>query len=407
MLKKKTSVRRNLHTLVGGDWIAAENSARNSCINLVPEFPMAAPYRGNFQVVQSNAGRVKVVNSAFYDDDDETAAQSSGELQLRWMKIVQVPGEETRYIAQPQEKTVTVPDMYDCQVTGNGWLYLKMSRLSAPIGEADFHDKVLGDVYLRYHLFFDEKLPDDTKNSSILPLAAITVDQQGYIDEIIQQQYGPGVLWVPVDVGSDSSSAIITPDPPPEEPEEPDTPVIPDTPKPPVILPGDSSSSSVSDEIIISVTLEYNETSIADFIGNGVETHTTKVLLNGQFTADANYPANGYIVNLTGTATYDYGGGDVESETLSWDVTLYRNINSARWDVYHLRINDWAGFYQEKDSEFDTDFSTPVYIFPDLQSMPNYPSGYIAVDHKLILGASKNIPDMDQTSSLLIKFVRI
>ena len=71
MLKKKTSVRRNLHTLVGGDWIAAENSARNSCINLVPEFPMAAPYRGNFQVVQSNAGRVKVVNSAFYDEDDE------------------------------------------------------------------------------------------------------------------------------------------------------------------------------------------------------------------------------------------------------------------------------------------------------------------------------------------------
>lgn len=324
------------------------------------------------------------------------------------MKIVKVPGEENNYIAQPREKTVTVPHMDDCRVTANGWIYLKMSRIGEGMGDADFHDKVLGEVNLRYHLFFSEKLPDDTKNSSILPLAAVTVDEKGYIDEIIQQHYGPGVLWVPVDVTEESSSSIIEPESSSsEEPVEPDSSSSIDTPNPPVILPDDSSSSTPSDEIIVKVTLEYNETCTGDFSGNGIEHHTSTFMLTGQFTADKTYPTNGYSVKMTGTATYNYGNGEVGSENLAWDMTVYRNTTAARWDVYNLRVNDWAGYYQGKDSETDTDFSTPVYIFPDLQSMTNYPSGYIAVDHHLIHGASLNIPDNDLHSSLNITFVRL
>lgn len=406
MIKKKTAVRRSLHSIVGGDWIVAENNARYSSVNLVPELPLSTPYRGNFQIVQINSAWVNALNTAFCDEEDDKASQSAGEIQLRWMKIVKDPASADKYIAQPQEKTVTVPHMDACRITSNGWVYLKMNRASGIVGDAEFQNKVLGDVCLRFHLFFAEQLPDDTKNSCILPLAAVTLDDKGNIDEIIQQQYGPGVLWIPVDIPEDSSSAYIEPEiSSSSETVEPDVSSS-SSEMPPVILPDDSSSSTVNDKITIEVTLTYNEISKGDFMGTGVETHTTNLLLTGQFIANSSYPTNGYTVKMTGSITYDYGDGNPETEKVEWDINVYRNTTSSRWDVYHLRINDWAAYYQGQSNEDDTDFSTPVYTFPDLQSMTTYPLGNITVEHHLIYGASNTIPDNDLTSLLDIAFVR-
>ena len=402
MIKKNTSVKRNLHNIIGGEWLVAENNATGSIINLVPELPMSSPYRGNFQAVQIEDNQLNIINTAHAEEDSHEAAQSSGELLLRWTKIIKVPNEADKYIAQPKEKTVTVPALASCTATSNGWLYLKMVRLPEG-GDISFSDEVLGKVDLQFLLQYATEIPDDSKTSSILPLAAVILNSDNEIEEIVQQQFGPGVLWIPDDVSEVSSSSEI-PSSSSEIPESSSS-IVPEDPDVPVI-PDDSSSSVTTDEIIIGVELEYTEESTGDAMGTGVITQTSHAVLSGSFTAQTNYPANGYDVQLTGTIYYDYGDGETSNQEVSWVVNIFRNTTRSCWDVYHLKINDWAMYYNEKNSEFDTDFSTPVYTFPDLQSMPGYPIGSIQVDHHLVHGASNAVPDNDLTSSLVITFTR-
>ena len=77
---------------------------------------------------------------------------------------------------------------------------------------------------------------------------------------------------------------------------------------------------------------------------------------------------------------------------------------TASLSSYHVRVSDWAGFYQGQDTEYDTVFSTPVYKFPPLNSMPDYPVGTIQVEHHLIYGVSNEVPDNDLSSTLTITF---
>ena len=425
MLKKKTPVKRTYRPLIGGEWIASENNAAGTIVNLIPEFPMTEPYRGNFQAVRISNDHINVLNTAHWDETDERSSESSGELLLRWFKISKVPGEEDKFKALPREKTVTVPHKSACQVQENGWLYLKMSRVSAN-GDVSFHDEVLGDVQLQFTLGYSTALPGDTNSSAVLPLAAATVNAEKEIEEIVQQQFGPGVLWVPDDVAGESSSSSEPPIEPPDEPDEPiepedssssenpddpDNPIepedsssseIPDDPDVP-ITPEDSSSSE-DPEKNITVILHYHENSTGDFAGTGVTTMQAEFTLTGTFTTQTSSPANGYMVRLSGTAYYDYGDGDTSSEEVIFDVNVFKNAERSCWDIYHVRVSDWAGFYQGQDTEYDTVFSTPVYKFPPLNSMPDYPVGTIQVEHHLIYGVSNEVPDNDLSSTLTITF---
>ena len=96
MIKKNTSVKRNFHNIIGGEWLVAENNATESIINLVPEFSTPSPYRGNFQAVQTGTNKLNVINTAHAEEDSNEAAQSAGELLLRWTKITKVSGEEDK-----------------------------------------------------------------------------------------------------------------------------------------------------------------------------------------------------------------------------------------------------------------------------------------------------------------------
>ena len=449
MLKKKTSVNRTIHNLIGGEWLVAENNARGSILNLVPEFQANASYRGNFQAVQANGETLNVLNTAHCEEDDESAGNSSGELQLRWIKITRISGDEDKYIAQLREKSVTVPHLSDCPATSDGWLYLKMSRVETIPGDISFYDDVLGDVKLRFQLLFSENLPDDSQTSCILPLASVTVNDKNEIDEIIQQQFGPGVLWVPhnvtVNVDPIDPDPIdpdpidpdpidpdpidpdpidpdpidpdpidpdpIDPDPIDPDPIDPDPidpdPIDPDPIDPdPIDPPEDSSSSTPDGKTIIDVIWQYDSVTRGDFTGLGMETHTYHLLLTGSFAISSSYPDAGYNVCMTGTIIKDYGDGSPITENVSWDLNVFRNQAAGRWDVFSPKLSDWAAYYQEQDSDFDTDFSTPVYLFPDLQTTPLYPVGSIQVDHHLIHGVSNPVPDSDLTSSLIITFNR-
>ena len=426
MIKKNTSVKRNFHNIIGGEWLVAENNATESIINLVPEFPTPSPYRGNFQAVQTGTNELNVINTAHAEEDSNEAAQSAGELLLRWTKITKVSGEEDKYIAQPKEKTVTVPPMQSCAAADSGWLYISMIRRYDQKGVISFQDETLGDVQLDFMLNYSSKLPSDNSVISVLPIASVIFNDQKEIEEIVQQQYGPGVLWVYNSTTPFSSSSSSSDDPASSSSNDPDVPVIPDDssssndPDVPVIpddssssddpdvpvIPDDSSSSVTADEIIIEVNLEYFEESTGDIMGTGVITQTSHTILSGRFTAQTTCPANGYNVQLTGSTCYDYGDGDTSTEEINWLVNILRNTTRNCWDIYHLKINEWAMYHNEKNSEFDTDFSTPVYTFPDLQSLPGYPAGTIQVEHHLIYGVSNAIPDNDLTSSLVITFIR-
>ena len=396
MIKKNTSVKRNFHNIIGGEWLVAENNATESIINLVPEFPTPSPYRGNFQAVQTGTNELNVINTAHAEEDSNEAAQSAGELLLRWTKITKVSGEEDKYIAQPKEKTVTVPPMQSCAAADSGWLYISMIRRYDQKGVISFQDETLGDVQLDFMLNYSSKLPSDNSVISVLPIASVIFNDQKEIEEIVQQQYGPGVLWVYNSTTPFSSSSSSSDDPASSSSNDPDVPVIPD----------DSSSSVTADEIIIEVNLEYFEESTGDIMGTGVITQTSHTILSGRFTAQTTCPANGYNVQLTGSTCYDYGDGDTSTEEINWLVNILRNTTRNCWDIYHLKINEWAMYHNEKNSELDTDFSTPVYTFPDLQSLPGYPAGTIQVEHHLIYGVSNAIPDNDLTSSLVITFIR-
>ena len=415
MLKNKTTVQRNFGNIISGEWIAAENNASGATVNLVPEFPMDTPYRGNFQAIQTGNDKLNVLNTAHCEEDDEISGHSAGKLQLRWLKIIKLSDEEDKYIAQPREQTVLVPHLSDCSANSDGWLYLKMQRIQSGNADVTFSDDVLGEVKLKFALHCTADLPNDSKTYSILPLATVILDNNGEIEEIVQQQFGPGVLCVPIDI-EDSSSSSTDEDSSSSSQSESisSSSSVSDIIKSDsrdssstIIDPPEDSSSSVSgDDIIVDVLLKYNETSIGDFMGMGVETHTTNVLLKGSFTAAAVYPANGYTVTMTGTANYDFGNGETNSEEISWEMNILQNTQRSCWDVYHQKINDWAGYYNEKNSEFDTDFSTPTYTFPTLQSMPSYPIGTICVVHHLIYGVSNNVPDNDLQSTLEITFTR-
>ena len=423
MLKKKTSVKRSCHPVIGGDWLVAENNAAGAIVNLVPEFPASAPYRGNFHAIQTSENHLNAVNTAHCEEDDELASANTGELMLRWLKICKVPGEDEKFKALPREKTVTVPHLLECHAETDGWLYLKMSRTAGSAGDVSFQDEVLGDVQLRFDLLYAPSLPNDSSSSAILPLASATVNDKGEIEEIIQQQFGPGVLWVPDDVSEESSSSDDPPiDPPdipvipdepdepvePDDPDDPDDPDVPDIPEEPEEPeePDESSSSENPSRIII-VELEYHEVSTGDFAGTGIHTMKADLTMSGTFTTQSRYPSNGYTVQMTGTMDYDYGDGDTSTEDVIFDMTVFKNTGRSCWDIFQYRVNHWAGYYQGTNPDEDTDFSTPVYIFPPLDSMADYPSGTIQVEHRLLYGVSNEVLDNDLSSTLTITFTVI
>ena len=131
------------------------------------------------------------------------------------------------------------------------------------------------------------------------------------------------------------------------------------------------------------------------------------MVLSGTFIAQPNYPDNGYTVHLTGAIYHDYGDGDANSEEISLDMNIFKNQERCCWDIFHTWISNLAAYYQGQNPEEDTDFSTPVYIFPPLDSMPNYPFGMIQVEHHLLYGVSNEVLDNDLSSILTITFTVI
>ena len=89
------------------------------------------------------------------------------------------------------------------------------------------------------------------------------------------------------------------------------------------------------------------------------------------------------------------------------EVTVVRNDTQQRWEVFNNYVNSWAEYVDEKNSDDDIDYSTPLYSFPYAKNSDFYPEGAIMVNHHFISGASYTPPENDLTSELVINFTKI
>ena len=204
MLQENTVIDRN--ALLAGDFAAIENNVPGSSINLIPEFPRMDEYHGNFQVIECPDNQITVCNTALTDWDGNPATGCAGTVQLRWQEIQKDETEE-KYYALPRQKVAEVPILQNLAISQSGWLYLKMTRIFGGDADFSFNDDYLGSVDLKFSWHFAAELPQVSEFSDIMPVAAIIMDAEGFIAEIVQQHYGPGVLWVPLKVTADISSS--------------------------------------------------------------------------------------------------------------------------------------------------------------------------------------------------------
>lgn len=402
MIKKYTSISRSNFNLIGGEWLTAENNAGESILNFSPEFcwDASGSYRGNFHVLNGTlSNTVSVFDTALGDETTALAQSRSGTLQLRWQEIF--PGETAQsYYSRPCRVITDVAPLVDLPVTQSGWLVLRMSLSNNTGCDFAFEDSYLGSVYLKFDWLLLPDLPEAESKSDFLAVATLILDNNNNV-EIIQQQFGPGTLWIPLaePSQSDSTSSSSSHSSSSED-------------KSSSSLSESASSSSISDSESISdetayieVTFFYQETTDSLQPDGSTLKRYGEVALTGGFTAVNPYPENGYTVVLTGTETYDDGeGSGIQTAAATHTMQVFRNDELARWDFYDADALDWAELLDYEDTANDISYSTPVYDFPAAAVTDVYPAGTIQVDHYVINGVSEAVPFYVLTSSLTITF---
>ncbi|MBE6380513.1 MAG: hypothetical protein E7047_06250 [Lentisphaerae bacterium] len=435
MLEKFTSVKRNQLPLVGGDWIISENNANESIINLNPEFMFQPPYRGNFAVSNNNDALLNVYDTTFVGSDESNAPDRSGTVTLRWQKIIQ-SGET--YYSIPCGKTADAPSLSDFKVNKNGWLLLQMKRVNSQSADVMFSDDYLGNVALDFKWIFKESIPTPESSKVYLAAAGVIFDEDAEIAEVVQQQFGPAELWIPLEVseqesssssngsesstsgtdsgssnsesGSSSSNESSSSRSESESGENSESKSGENSESKSGSLSfsishDDSSSGDDGENKVIRVTFYYREDMNArDTLDSPNEIYRYRELaLTGEFTANSQYPEYGYQVLLTGTEYYNTEDGDFEEEIVH-TMTVFKDGENAIWTFYDYDAEDWGDWYDKYDEYLDKVYETPVYEHPAVADHPVYPLGNIRVDHHIVQGTTELGQLNDLQSSLIINF---
>lgn len=405
-----TSVNRVHRTVTGGDWLVAENNADGAVISFMPELEMAAAeYQGNFHVLNPQDCMLAVYDTALGSSDDPAAQSRSGTIMLYWQEVVETGGEEESvFYSVPGCKVVEAPVLQDFTVSETGWLILKLTRLANSGGDYSFYDDYLGNVYLSWSWEFVLNLPAMKEGSTYLPVAGIIVDQDTLTLTVVQQQFGPGVMWLPItpEEQSSSSSSSSSESVSSDSSSSSSSSSSSDASESSDSLADSSSSGSGGITYVdIAVTFSYTENTEARDDADGTFNMSGEVQLSGTFQGCSQYPEGGYQLTLTGWEKYDSGDGNgAQTSEISHQMTVFRNEALDRWEFYDADAFDWADNLNGVDDVNDIDYSTPMYVFPTLQSMPTYPSGTIMVDHKIINGVSESPPLFVLTSCLRVTF---
>jgi hypothetical protein len=371
------------------------------------------PYRGNFTVLNNGGDRVDVYDTTFADESDSLARQRSGVLTLRWQKIVS--GEDGKhYYSIPCAKVTDAPVLSNFKVDRNGWLLLQMQRVNTTAADLTFQDEYLGNVALNFSWIFKNSIPEPDSTKVCLAVAGIVFDRSGEMPEIVQQQFGPAELWIPLAAGdpeesqssdsesiSDSSSSI-SESASSDSRSSDSSGSISDSSS---SDDHDDSSSSDDPPVTVYVTLHYREDSyVADPAApDGVGLLYGEVWLNGSFVVSGKYPDEGYQLILTGMQEY-FDGANPTTEDIVHTMTVYRDEANGFWDFYDHDANEWGEWYDINDTANDIIASTPVYDHPLLKDHPRYPLGNLRVDHEIINGVTEAAPHYTLESSLIINF---
>ena len=452
MLKANSAIDRR--ALRAGDFTVIENNTAGAAVNIIPEFPCYDEYRGNFHAVNTQDNQIAVYNTAFEEIEDSSRLKYAGTLQLRWQEIKKDEAEE-KYFSLPRQKIAEVPVLKKLTVRNNGWLYLKMTRVYSETADFSFSDDYLGSVKLNFSWHLEDALPQPAKSSDIMPVATIIMDDEGFIAEIVQQHFGPGSLWIPLEVTEESSSSFIDDSSSSDDIYSSSSNNSTSNNDDDSISNNDDSSSGnnnddsssnndddssgnddsssnnnddssgnnnddsfsesssssdiISEEYVINVTLRYYETKTIRYSENATYTEIFEVNLTGAFTVNPQMPSNSYSLVMTGTESQDAGwGAGVNTVNVQHSVSIYKNEQLGLWMYFDQHAPaSWGEYQSGYDSQSDTMLDTAVYNYPQISANMLYPASAIQVDHHIVVGTKAEIPDTDMDSTLQINFVRI
>ena len=410
MIKQNTSISRRTQDIIGGEWICAENNTHGTAINFVPELFFAEnnTYRGHFHVIDNGNGTISVYNTTEYQFDNENTPDDSGVVFLHWQEITEVD-EEGTHCAFFRKKLFVIPVLEHQRITQSGWLVLKIRRLADGVSSNyTFSDKYLGEIAVEFSWYLMKSLTLPPENCDYLFIAYINYDSKNSAMEIVQQQYGPALMRLPMTSQGESSSSAESS----SSTSSSSSSSTSDSQNSNSSTSGEdsdsgssnSSSSSISDASIIYVNFYYLAKTTT-LNGSELTYAYTEMQLNGSFAPGETYPANGYQLTMTGWEKYTL---DITNEPFvneqKHSMRIFRNTDSGFWDFFDAQTYDWGAYYDYYDSANDVLSKTTLYEHPDLENNPVYPRGQILVNHEITRGTTSATPSYFMTSKLIVTF---
>lgn len=381
----------NADRLIGGEYIAVENNRTQQAVSLLPEF-VQEPYRGNFHTIINENNTLSVLNTALCDELRALESPVANTVKLRWLEVRKKDDNTDHFL--PRQRLAAVSGIAELAAGESGYIYLQMRR-TAGKGDISFTDDFLGEVNLQFRWKFAAELPESDTGIEIMPAAAVVVDEEGSICDIVQQQFGIPELWIPSEASNESSSSSdswsysYSYSHSDEESESSFSESI----------PSDSSDSSASsdswsssDDFLrpVLINLYYYEEG-TEFYDDGVsESWIYEVQMTGTFIADHGQYTAEYTASLEGSGTMtDTNTGHKADIGIIFTVKFTRNESTNVWEMtsedgpYDWWVDNTT--IEEGVKVIDV----TVHSFPALDSNPTAPLDTIRVEK--IINANQKI----------------
>lgn len=358
---------------ISTEYIAVENNSREQTITLVPEF-VQEPYRGSFHVFINEDNTLSVLNTSFTDEFRAQEAPTGGTVKLCWMEAHKNSGDIC--ISLPRQRFAEVKSLSSLAAAESGFIYLQMRRTEKN-GDISFTDDFLGEVHLQFRWKFAAALPQPDSKTDIVAAAAVIVDEDGTVCDIVQQQFGIPELWIPPEESSDSSASHDKSDSTSKDDEESES----------------SSSESkenekdddeeITDDFLrpVLVKLYYYEEGTEYYDEGESESWIYEVEMSGTFIADHSQYVAEYTVSLEGAGTMtDKDTGHVADLGIIFTVKFTRDESANLW-----KMTSQEGHYEWWVDNTTVEEGVKVidvtlYSFPALDTNPTAPLDTIRVE---------------------------
>ena len=357
---------------VSTEYIAVENDSRQQTITLVPEF-VQEPYRGNFHAFINEDNTLSVLNTTLCDEFRAQEAPSGGVVKLCWLEAHKNSGDLC--ISLPRKRFAEVKSISNLPAPQSGFIYLQM-RKTKEKGDISFSDDFLGEVHLQFKWKFAAELPETDAKTDIVPTAAVIVDEDGTVCDIVQQQFGIPELWIPPEESSDSSSSHDHSDSTSKDDEESES-------------SSSESKENTDDEDDITneflrpvlIKLYYHEEGTEFYDDGESESWIYEVEMSGSFIADHSQYVAEYTASLEGFGTMtNKNTGHVADLGIIFTVKFSRNESANLWKMtsddgpYEWWVDNTT--VEEGVKIIDV----TLYSFPALDTNPTAPLDTIRVE---------------------------